>query len=47
MTENEIYNRYNFGAIAAKNFNLDIDEYAQKLSDVFGGLFDYYTMPNK
>jgi hypothetical protein len=44
FTEDEIYSRYNLGAIAAKNFDLEHDEFAQRLSDIFGGSMDYNTM---
>lgn len=47
FSEEELYNRYTLGAIAVKNFDLDNDEYAQKLSDSFGGTFDYYQMPEE
>lgn len=45
LSEDDIYDRYSLGAIAVKNFSLENDVYAQKLSDVFGGAFDYYQMP--
>ena len=45
FNEETLYERYNLGAIAVKNFDLEKDEYAQRLSDVFGGSFDYYSMP--
>ena len=45
FSEDELYNRYSLGAIAVKNFDLETDEYGQKLSDIFGGTFDYYLMP--
>lgn len=45
FSESELYRRYTIGAIAVKNFELENDEYAQKLSDVFGGTFDYDIMP--
>jgi hypothetical protein len=45
LSEDDIYDRYSLGAIAVKNFSLESDEYAQKLSDAFGGIFDYYEMP--
>ncbi|WP_312076431.1 immunity protein Tsi6 family protein [Chryseobacterium sp.] len=44
FSEDELYNRYSLGALAVKNFDLDNDEYAQKLSDSFGGTFDYNEM---
>ncbi|MDI1257331.1 MAG: immunity protein Tsi6 family protein [Flavobacterium sp.] len=47
FTEDEIFGRYNLGAIAVKNFEVEEDEYAQKLSDVFGGSIDYYQMPEE
>lgn len=47
FTEDELYSRYTIGAIAVKNFDLENDEYAQKLSDSFGGTFDYFQMPEK
>lgn len=47
FSENELYARYSLGALAAKNFDLENDEYAQKLSDSFGGTFDYHKMPEK
>lgn len=45
FTEDEIFKRYNLGAIAVKNFDIEYDEYGQKLSDVFGGSIDYHQMP--
>jgi len=45
--ENTLYKRYSLGSIAVKNFDLEHEEYAQKLSDVFGGSFNYYLMPEK
>lgn len=30
---------------SSKNFDLETDKYGQKLSDIFGGTFDYYLMP--
>jgi len=47
FSEKELYEKYSLGAIAAKNFDLEHDEYAQKLSDSFGGIFDYDKMPEK
>lgn len=44
LSEDKIYHRYTLGAIASKNFDLEHEIYAQKLSDVFGGAFDYYQM---
>ncbi|MDR2270130.1 MAG: immunity protein Tsi6 family protein [Sphingobacterium sp.] len=46
LTEDAIYTRYSLGHIAVKNFSLKDDPYAQKLSDIFGGLFDYSAMPS-
>jgi len=45
ISDDEIYSRYTLGAIATKNFDLEHEIYAQKLSDIFGGSFDYYQMP--
>lgn len=45
FSENELHKRYSLGEIAVKNFDLEHDEYAQKLSDSFGGMFDYHEMP--
>ncbi|MBK2266493.1 MULTISPECIES: immunity protein Tsi6 family protein [Francisella] len=47
LSEDELYDRYSLGAIAVKNFSLENDEYAQKLSDSFGGAFDYSSMPER
>ncbi|TWP28384.1 hypothetical protein ETU08_09065 [Apibacter muscae] len=47
FTDNEIYKRYNLGAIAVKNFDCDEDLYGRELQDIFGGLFDYHQMPDK
>lgn len=47
FTELEISNKYNLGAIAVKNFDLENEEFAQKLSDIFGGSIDYHTMPKE
>jgi hypothetical protein len=44
LSGNEIYNRYTLGAIASKNFDLEHEVYAQKLSDILGGSFDYHEM---
>lgn len=45
FSEDELYAKYSLGALAVKNFDLENDEYAQKLSDSFGGTFDYSQMP--
>ncbi|QNK61049.1 hypothetical protein H7F33_10675 [Pedobacter sp. PAMC26386] len=45
LSDDEIYDRYTLGVIAAKNFDLEHEIYAQKLSDIFGGSFDYHEMP--
>lgn len=45
FTEDEIYNRYSFGAIAVKNFDCDEDLFGRELQDLFGALFEYETMP--
>ena len=45
LKADDIYVRYNFGAIAVKNFEPDTDLYARELQDLFGGLFDFYRMP--
>ncbi len=47
FTENEIFNKYTLGAIAVKNFDIEHDEYGQKLSDIFGGAVDYHQMPEE
>lgn len=47
FSDREIYGRYSLGALATKNFDIENDEYAQKLSDSFGGMFDYHEMPEK
>ena len=39
-----LYQRYSFGGIVAKNFDLETDEYAQKISDCYGGAFDYHCL---
>ncbi len=44
FTEAEIFDRYSLGSIAVKNFDIENDEFAQKLSDIFGGSIDYSTM---
>ncbi|APW33465.1 immunity protein Tsi6 family protein [Prevotella intermedia] len=41
----DLYRMYSLGSIAAKNFDLENDEYAQKLSDSYSGAFDYHSMP--
>lgn len=46
FAEEEIYNRYNFGAIAIKNFDCDNELFGRELQDLFGGLFDYQKMPD-
>lgn len=46
FAEEQIYNRYNFGAIAVKNFDCDNDLFGRELQDLFGGLFDYQKMPD-
>ena len=33
--------------IAVKNFDENVDEYAQKLIDSYGGSFDYNKMPEE
>ena len=45
LTEDEIYKRYNLGSIAVHNFDTDHDEYGIRLTDVFGGCFDYHEVP--
>lgn len=45
FSEDELYSRYTLGAIASKNFDLEHEIYAQKISDIFGGMFDYGQMP--
>ncbi|WP_312901930.1 immunity protein Tsi6 family protein [Chryseobacterium taichungense] len=47
LSENEIYERYSIGAIAIKNFDCDQEIFGRKLQDVFGGLFEYWDMPEK
>jgi hypothetical protein len=47
FSENELSERYSLGELIVKNFDLENDEYAQKLSDSFGGMFDYHKMPEK
>lgn len=42
LTEDEVFERCSLGAIAVKNFDLENEEYAQRLSDIFGGAMDYY-----
>lgn len=41
----DLYRMYSLGSIAAKNFDLENDEYAQRLSDSYSGAFDYHRMP--
>lgn len=43
----ELYKRYSLGMIAVKNFDENVDEYAQKLIDSYGGTFDYNKMPDE
>lgn len=47
FAEEEIYSRYNFGAIAVKNFDCDNELFGRELQDLFGGLFDYDNMPTE
>jgi Tsi6 len=41
----EIIDKYYLGAIAVKNFDLEHDEYAQKLSDIAGLSYKYWDLP--
>ena len=47
FSENQIFKRYSLGAIAVKNFDLRHEEYAQRLSDIFGGAIEYPEMPEE
>lgn len=47
LSENEIYERYSTGAIAIKSFDCDQEIFGRKLQDVFGGLFEYWDIPEK
>ncbi len=44
LDEQQIYEKYSLGAIAAKNFDCGSDLYGRKLQDIFGGLFEYWDM---
>jgi hypothetical protein len=45
MTLFEIVDKYYLGAIAVKNFDVEHDEYAQKLSDISGLSYKYLDLP--
>ncbi|QNK61051.1 hypothetical protein H7F33_10685 [Pedobacter sp. PAMC26386] len=45
MTLFEIIDKYTLGAIAVKNFDLEHDPYAQKLSDIAGLSCKYFDLP--
>jgi hypothetical protein len=45
FSADEIQDRYTLGAIAVKNFDLEHEEYAQRLSDIFGGADEYPASP--
>ena len=38
--------RYKLGAIAANNFDLENDEYAQRLSDISSLIYEYENLPD-
>lgn len=46
FTEEELHDRFNFGAIAAKNFDCDNRLFGRELQDLFDALFDYHKMPD-
>lgn len=39
--------KYKLGAIATRNFDLEKDEYAQRLSDIFSLIYEYSELPDK
>ncbi len=47
FTQDEVFKRYNLGAIAIKNFDVEFNEYGQKLSDISGGSYRYWGLPDE
>jgi hypothetical protein len=45
FSEDDMQQRYTLGAIAVKNFDLEHEEYGQRLSDIFGGADEYFDSP--